>query len=146
MTCTGQQAQQQQQQQQQQQRPRVAQAASRNAPPASGAVCAACLGSLGLFGNSVLQLIACQLTAEQHGLRLQVNSAQSQPDPAKHLQHNYINLYYTLTHYVCGGLQLSLNPGESVVCKGTQELCHLVCRCLHAGSSGASSLLKINGR
>jgi hypothetical protein len=41
---------------------------------APGAICAACLGSLGLFGNSVLQLIACQLAAEQHGLRLQVKS------------------------------------------------------------------------
>jgi hypothetical protein len=42
--------------------------------PAPGAICAACLGSLGLFGNSVLQLIACQLAAEQQGLQLQVRA------------------------------------------------------------------------
>lgn len=69
-----------QQQQQQQQLTPVEPAANcqnitETNQPTSRVICAACLGSLGLFGNSVLQLIACQLAAEQQGLRLQVTPA-----------------------------------------------------------------------
>ncbi|GFR43428.1 hypothetical protein Agub_g4509, partial [Astrephomene gubernaculifera] len=41
-----------------------------NASKQEDFVCAAAVGSLGLFGNSVLQLIACKLLADRAGLQL----------------------------------------------------------------------------
>jgi hypothetical protein len=37
-----------------------------------GSVCASCVGSLGLFGNSVFQLTFAHVLAAKHNLQLQV--------------------------------------------------------------------------